>query len=174
MAGNQRCLLLGLDLSRLLRAAHQRLEAADQPLPDAVERARLLAARVEGELLEQDPRERRLLREPAIVHGEHRGELRGERLPGARRSERHVGDRVQLFVEDQEHEIALVGRIVEERAQPDVRSRRDLAHRRRTIAVAGEELGGRGADAAACFEFLLLPESHGRIKLHARWDRSPN
>jgi hypothetical protein len=138
------------------RLPDQRLDAVDQALADAVEGRGLLAARIEGQLLQQDPRQRRLLRQPAIVDGEYREQLLGERLPRARRRERHVGSRVELLVEDQEHEIALVLGVVEQRAEADVRAPRDLAHGRRAIAMAGEELGGCGADALARRKLFLF------------------
>src|SRR3954465_4636124 len=52
------------ELLRVLRLAHQALDAGDEPLADAVERRCLLAAGIEGELLKKNARKRGLRSKP--------------------------------------------------------------------------------------------------------------
>src|SRR5690606_4631171 len=148
-----------------LRLFDQGLDAFDEPLADTEEGARLLAARVESELLQQDASKRRLGAEPAVVHAEDGDQLLEERLVRARRRERHVGNRVQLLVEDEEHEVALVLGIVEERAEADVRALRDLAHGGGAVTVTGEELRASGADALTRLELLSLAAPYPALAL---------
>src|SRR5437660_693927 len=103
------------------------------------------------------------------MHPEQRDQLVEQRLSGAWRGERHVGHGVQLLVEDEEHQVALVLGVVEERAEADVCPVGDLAHRRRAVAVAGEQLARRRADALARLELLALaPAYAGRgVDCHA-------
>src|SRR3954468_12362777 len=125
-----------------------------------MESRRLLTARVESQLLQQDARELGLGGEPFVVLTKDGDELIERRVARARRSEGHIGGGVQLLVEDEEHEVALVLGIVEERAQADVRPLGDLPHRGGAVAVAREELARRGADALARSELFLLPGAY--------------
>ena len=151
--------LLRQDSPFALRGLHQRLDAIDQVLTRFDKLLRLLAHRIESEFLQQDARQRRPGAEISVVGTKHRRDLVDQRAAGARLLQRGVRQRGEFLVEDQEHQVALVVGVVEQRSDTDVRHVRYLPHGRRGIAVALEQVRRRGADALAFFELVPVAKA---------------
>jgi phosphoglycerate dehydrogenase-like enzyme len=150
------------DPACLLGPRDESLDPGDEPAANRVKGLRLLARGVERELLQREAREGRMLGELLVMALEDRDQLLDERIAGARRGKRPVGQRIELLVEDEEDEVALVVRVAEERAEADVRALRDLPHRGRAVSVLSEELACGGANALQLVALVPLAQpDHG-------------